>query len=355
MKILQVSPGYFPAVGGVEEHVRNISERLAREHEVTVFATDPSGKLPKEEEINGVLVRRFKSFSPQNAYHVSFKMLGELRRSESDIVHGHGYHAFPLFFSRYARRKRFVVTPHYLGHGSTMFRDFLHKLYKSAGKKTLQEADKVIACSNHEKSLLTKDFKIAGNKVTVIPNGVNLEEFKKLEKKVKEHKTILCAGRLEEYKGVQHVIHALPLLDKSIRLEIVGEGSYKGKLIAMARQLGVEGRINFYPSLYGRRFLDRYANADLFLLLSKYENYAITVAEALASKTPCIVANTSALQEWVDGENCFGIDYPISIDRLARLIDEVIGRQVGEVKLWDWDEVVEETVRVYLEAAEGGR
>jgi len=46
MKILQVSPGYFPAVGGVEEHVRNISERLAREHEVTVFATDPSGKLP---------------------------------------------------------------------------------------------------------------------------------------------------------------------------------------------------------------------------------------------------------------------------------------------------------------------
>jgi len=355
MRILQVSPGYYPIIGGVEEHVRNISERLAREHNVTVFATDPSGRLPKEEEINGVLVRRFKSFSPQNSYHVSFEMLKELRRSESDIVHGHGYHAFPLFFSRYARRKRFVVTPHYLGHGSTMFRDFLHKLYKSVGKKTLQEADKIIACSKYEKSLLTKDFKIASDKITVIPNGVNLEEFKKLERKVKDHKTILCAGRLEEYKGVQHVIQALPSLDKSIRLEIVGEGSYKGKLIAMARHLGVEGRIDLFQSLYGKRLLDRYANADLFLLLSKYENYAITVAEALASRTPCIVANTSALSEWVDNENCFGIDYPISIDRLATLIGEVIGRQVGEVKLWDWDEVVEETVRVYREEAEGGR
>jgi hypothetical protein len=64
-------PRILPAIGGVEQHVRNISERLDREHQVTVFATDPSGELPKEEEINGVLVRRFKSFSPNNAYHIS--------------------------------------------------------------------------------------------------------------------------------------------------------------------------------------------------------------------------------------------------------------------------------------------
>ena len=48
MRILQVCLGYFPAIGEVEQHVRNISERLAREHEVTVFAADPSGRLPKE-------------------------------------------------------------------------------------------------------------------------------------------------------------------------------------------------------------------------------------------------------------------------------------------------------------------
>jgi hypothetical protein len=53
------------------------------------------------------------------------------------------------------------------------------------------------------------------------------------------------------------------------------------------------------------------------------------------------------LREWSDNENCFGIDYPISIERLAGLINEVVGRQVGEVKLWDWDQVVAETVRVY--------
>jgi len=79
MKIIKVCPGYYPAIVRVEDHVRSISERLAREHRLALFATDPSGELPKEESINGVLVRRLKNFSPSGAYHVSFEILRELR------------------------------------------------------------------------------------------------------------------------------------------------------------------------------------------------------------------------------------------------------------------------------------
>jgi len=347
MKILQVSNGYFPSVGGVEVHVRNISERLAKRHEVTVFTTDSSG-LPKKEEINGVLIRRFRSFSPNNAYHVSFGMLKELRKSQFDIVHGHNYHALPLFFSRYANKKRFIVTPHdYHRHGSSMLRDILIKLYKPFGKKIFQEADRVIAVSNYEKDLLIEDFKIEAGKIVVIPNGVNLEEFRGLKKEEKDHKTILYVARLEKFKGVQYAIQALPLLEESIRLEILGKGPYKEKLIGLAKELRVAHRIDFYQDLHGRELLNRYANADLLMLLSKYESFSIAVAEALASRTPCILANTAGLKEMVDNENCFGIDYPIIIDRLAELINKVIGRKVGEIELWDWDEVVKQLETVY--------
>jgi glycogen synthase len=47
MKILQVCPRYYPSIGGVETHVKNISERLAEKHDISVLATDFSGKLPK--------------------------------------------------------------------------------------------------------------------------------------------------------------------------------------------------------------------------------------------------------------------------------------------------------------------
>ena len=329
-------------------HVRNISERLAEQHVVTVYTTDSSG-VPREEELNGALVRRFSSFSPNNAYYVSLGMLRELRKSQFDIVHGHNYHALPLFFSRYANRKRFIVTPHYCGHGATIFRDILVSLYRPFGRKIFQEADKIIALCNYEKDLLIKDFQIEGSKIVVIPNGVNLKNFQSIERKKREHNTILYVGRLEKFKGVQYAIQALPLLEENIRLEVVGKGPYREELVGLAMRLGVAHRTDFRQDLDDRELLHRYANADLFVQLSKYEAFGITVAEALASKTPCIVANTSALKEWVDSENCFGIDYPITIDQLARLISEVIGRKVGEVKLWDWEQVVNELIKVYEE------
>ena len=346
MKILQVCPKYYPSIGGVEQHVKNISERLVHDHDVSVFTCDPSGQLPREELLNGVKVWRFRSFSPQDAYHISLSMLRELRHSSFDVVHGHSYHAFPLLFSRYAKRKRFIITSHYHGHGSTKLREVLFKGYKPFGQTVMLEADAVIAVSKYEKSLLVRDFKIA-DKVVVIPNGIELGEFKILKPCQKTHTSILSVGRLEEYKGIQYIIQALPLLDKDIYLDIVGAGPYKEKLAGLAKELGVSYRVEFYQNLSRGELLSKYALADIFILLSKYESFSIVIAEALASKIPCIVANTSALIEWIDNKNCFGIDFPISVERLAQLINNVIGQEVSDMKLWDWDDVVKETLRVY--------
>jgi len=348
MKILQVSNGYPPYIGGVEEHVRNVSERLAKKHDITVFATDASGKLPRQEEINGVLVRRFKSFSPSDAYHLSFEMLNELRKSEFDIVHGHNYHAFPLYFSRYTKRKKFVVTPHYVGHGFTPLRDFLIKLYKPFGKRIFADADAIISISSYEKELLIRDFGVDESKIRLIPPGIDHAEFTG-EGVQRRTNTILYVGRLEKYKGVQYIIQVLPLLSEDFHLEIVGGGTYNRELVALVDRLGLNHRVRFYSYLPHSELPKIYAKAGVFVLLSKYEGFSIVVAEALASKTPCVVANTSALKEWVDQKNCFGIDYPIDIDKLAGLINEVIGKRVTGIKLWDWDAVVTKLTRIYME------
>jgi glycosyltransferase involved in cell wall biosynthesis len=92
-----------------------------------------------------------------------------------------------------------------------------------------------------------------------------------------------------------------------------------------------------------------YASADVFVLLSKHEAYGLSVAEALCAGTPCIVANTSALTEWVNGENCFGIDYPIDLDALASLIMKVIGKKVCKPTVLDWDEVTDRLIRLYMD------
>jgi len=53
-------------------------------------------------------------------------------------------------------------------------------LYKPLGKRIFDKADRVIAVSEYEKQLLLKDFSLDKDKISVIPNGIDLSEFNNL-------------------------------------------------------------------------------------------------------------------------------------------------------------------------------
>jgi glycosyltransferase involved in cell wall biosynthesis len=352
MRILQVCHKYPPFIGGVEEHVANVSRRLARHHSVTVFSCDPSHRLPRLEEVDGVSIRRFRSFSPGDSCHISPAMLRELMRSDFDILHAHNYHAFPLHFCMFSRQSPLTATPHYHGRGHTIWTDALLRVCRPVGRRVLAGAGGIIAVSGYERGLLCRDFGMEQSRVRLIPNGIDRHEFASIESAKRESRTILSVGRLEKYKGMEHLIKVLPLLDNGFRLKVVGIGSCGDNLAALAKRLGLERRVEFHGNLPRRKLLQMYSEAGLFALLSRHEASSMVVAEALASGAPCIVANTSALSEWIDNKHCFGIDYPLEYERLAELITGVAGVEIGEVDLPDWDDVVEQLHQVYLEALE---
>jgi glycosyltransferase involved in cell wall biosynthesis len=97
--------------------------------------------------------------------------------------------------------------------------------------------------------------------------------------------------------------------------------------------------------------------ADLLVLLSNSEAYGIVVAEALALGTPCIVADSTALHEFVAEPGCFGVDYPPDSQKVARLITEVFEStaQVGPFsgKIRTWEAVGRAYERLYCRCVEG--
>lgn len=351
MRVAQVCPRYYPYIGGVETHVKEVSERLVeRGLEVDILTTDSSRKLPKEEIINNVKVKRFKSWAPSEAYHFSRDLRMYLTKNSDsfDIVHAHSYHAFPALYAAQSKDKnKLVFTPHYHGTGHTFFRKLLHIPYKSLGKKIFEKADRIACVSNYERNLVMKHFKVNEKKVVVIPNGITLKEFEGLKKRSKDYRAILCVGRLEKYKGVQYLVKTLPKLDHDIILEIVGKGPYKKNLTKLAKKLNMESRVRFFHDLSRNELLQKYACADIFVLLSEHEAYGITVAEALCARTPCIVANASALEEWIDDVNCFGIDYPINLNELGNLINNVIGKDIKKLKIPNWNETTDKLISLY--------
>jgi glycosyltransferase involved in cell wall biosynthesis len=352
MRIAHICTHYeTPTLGGVQVHVGEITKRLARQHDVYILATDPTKRLPKEEVIDGICVKRFNSWAPGAAYYLSLDLERYLDKCSEvyDIVHAHNYQGLPAFHAARAKgRYRFVFAPHYHGAGHSFLRNLLHIPYRYVGKQIFDRADRVICVSKYEQDLLTRNFRIDNRKISLIPNGVNPKEFEGLKKETNGGTCIiLCVGRLERYKGVDHLIRALPKLESNVRLDIVGKGTHKKVLVKLANQLAVGDRVTFSEDLSRKELVNKYNQASVFVLLSRHEAYGISVAEALAAKTPCIVANASALTEWVDNRNCFGIDYPIQDEELVCLIKRAMGRTVDTMPLPTWDEAVEKLLSVY--------
>jgi len=347
MKIIQVCPRYFPDIGGVETHVREIAERLVKKgHNVEVVCTDPGGVHPKTDFINGVSVTRFRSFAPHDAFFIAPKMAPYLKTLDAEILHAHGYHAFPAMFAMMAARdKRFIFTPHYHGKGHTPLRNMLLTFYNPIGKAVFSRANRIICVSEYERKLITVKFGIQDEKFVVIPNGLNLSEFSGITG-MKNHQRILHVGRLEAYKGIQHIIEALPELP-DYTLTLVGKGPYESELHQLATEKDVSDRITWKKDLSREELLQEYALAGLFISLSSFEAYGITVAEALVSGLQVIVNRNGALGEFVDGITCVGIDP--SPENLVKAIQSMKPGQGYRKKVLGWDEVVKRIVEIYFE------
>lgn len=223
-----------------------------KEFEVEVLATDPSGKLKRAEEIEGIRVRKFKSYAPSNAYFFSPELWSYLKKHsrDYDLIHAHNFHAFPALYAALSRPKKFVFTPHYHGHAHSFFRNLLFGIYRLYARRIFHQANAVICVSRFERELILRDFK--PKRVELIPNGVNFD----FAEKRKAGNKILFVGRIEKYKGLDFVVKALKILPE-FRLKIVGDGSYKGKIIKLAKRLGVLERVSFFQDLSREELVKR--------------------------------------------------------------------------------------------------
>jgi hypothetical protein len=217
MRIIHVAPRYHPHIGGVEYVVKSVAERLAKMgHTVTVIAGEPSTDKPHEEEVNGVEVIRWPTWSPGNAYHIP-RQRSKLREfltdlvKDADVVHVHNVHAI---FSIYAletvkNNVRVVITPYYHGTGHTMARKILWNYWRSHVRRLLNAVDVVHTVSRLEANLVRRDFV---RDAIVIENGVE-ENIRNVKWEPEDY--VMYSGRIEKYKN----IHLLAKIVKALNEE----------------------------------------------------------------------------------------------------------------------------------------
>lgn len=337
MKVLQVTPRYPPHTGGVERHVRAVTERLVdRGHEVEVLTADGGGGLP--DEVGGVTVTRCRGVAPGGAYHFAPGVARAVSRRAPDVVHAHNFHSFPLALAALgAGDARFVATPHYHGASANRVRDALLRAYRPVGGRALARADQVVAVSDWERRRLAADF---GVSASVVPNGIDVERFSGASPEERARPYLLTVGRLEAYKGVQHVVRALPAVGRGYDLVVAGSGPYRDALEREARRMGVADRVTFLGYVDGDRLPGLYAGAAAYVTLSAFEAFGLTVGEALAAGTPAVVHERRALADWTDREDCVGVG-----DRdpatVAGAVETAVGLSAPSEPVPTWDDAVD--------------
>jgi glycosyltransferase involved in cell wall biosynthesis len=162
-----------------------VSERLVKiGHEVTVLAGEPGVESPREEDVNGVRVIRWPTWSPSGAYHFPRKrsdleeLLKELAR-QVNVVHVHSVFVIlsSLLIASDIGSLKVVVTPHYHGTGHSFIRRFLWIPWRRRVAELLKRASVVHAVSRREASILTSHYPEARDKIVVISNGIDEDVF----------------------------------------------------------------------------------------------------------------------------------------------------------------------------------
>ncbi len=300
MRILQITADYYPKIGGVERHVRSISEQLAGlGHDVVVATMTGNGGQP-EEWLGGVRVRRFGSIGAGPAYRLPIGLPNYLRRARDsfDIIHVHNYHtAMPPVVAA-SRPRCLVVTPHLNDRAHSRVAGWLHSPYTPAGRWSLSRASVVICVSLAERQRVLTRLRLAPERVLVIPNGVDVARFQAMAAgSARDPGLLLVAGRLESYKRVDRVIEALAALPDRFRLVIVGDGPMRPALQEQVMALGVSGRVTFTGQVSDRQLVAWYRRANVFINLSTAEAFGLTVIEAISASCQVVCSDIPAFVE----------------------------------------------------------
>ncbi|HEX4001827.1 MAG TPA: glycosyltransferase [Candidatus Acidoferrales bacterium] len=247
--------------------------------------------------------------------------------------------------------------------------------HRAVGKELLGGATRVVATSGIERGELLEGG-IPESKVVVRYNGIDLEScapsaprgtFRLKWKISPDEPLILFLSRLIPRKGADLLIgafaQACPQQGRLVIAGPEGEAGYRAYLARCAKESGVECRVLFTGPIYDDDKKAALADADVFALPSRYENFGNAVAEAVASGVPVIVTGACGIHSLID--NRAGLVITSTKEELADALHRLIyDRKLyerlkagcrGVVDELSWDKLTEQMEGYYADALASGR
>jgi len=242
------------------------------------------------------------------------------------------------------------------------------KLRIDTERSLVQTCHHIIAPTEREKEDLIRHYGASLEKISVIPCGVNLEQFRALDKAearkylgLDDSKIILFVGRIDPLKGIDKLIMALPYLQdiQRLRLLIIGGGEHSQheikQLQKLASNLKVGNSVTFLDLVKHEQLPHFYSAADVCVVPSYYESFGLVALESLACGTPVVTTDVGDFRNIIqEGETGYvardNVPHHLA-DKIALLLshpsaDRESARIIREtVSEFSWSNITEAIIR----------
>jgi len=233
-------------------------------------------------------------------------------------------------------------------------------------KNILFNSDKIIVCSNYIKEIALS-IGLSEKNIKVIYNSIDFLELKSNDNKKELKKkldfkgiTLLTIARLTPWKGIDMLIEIMPQIIekyKKINLIIIGSGSELKNLQRIVRHLKLDKHVFFKGKLSHQETINYIEASDLFLLNTHHEGMSHTLLEAMKIGIPIITTKVGGNLETIkDKETGLLVDYRDKeqwINAINQILDnqdlaeKLIKQAKDDLKRFNWDNLVKETIRVF--------
>ena len=309
MKIVMLSPYFYPHTGGTEKYVRDLSTALIQQgHEVTVITNNlPKAKnAPAHETLpEGIKVIRLDAADMFGYLPASFGQFNLKMLDGFDIVHVH-VPAFSFLRSVAGKIKQPVVVTYHCD--VTISEKYFGVPVPSWAVPIFESGNNVYA-----RTLLAKADAVYNTTETYaetspvlkhlprrsIPIGYFYDKVDEAQEKLgltldkKNPRQLLFLGRLAGNKGCDYLVKAMPrVLEKfpDAKLIICGDGEEKAHILDLITQFGIGPSITFLGTATFEKLVELYYTSIVYIFpsINRLEAFGIVQLEAMANYTAVI-------------------------------------------------------------------
>jgi glycosyltransferase involved in cell wall biosynthesis len=316
-----------------------------REVDINVHVIAPGARdVASSESLDGITVERFRyaprryetlAYTGNMAEDVSASFSGKLalgglmsaelarslatsRRFGPDVVHAHWW--FPsgvvgTWLSRLTSRPLVTTL-----HGTDVRLAKQVRTSRPLFKRVMKRSVSVTTVSAWLASEVA-DL-ISGAVPTVAPMPVATERFNPGGSRAAHR--FLFAGRLNEQKGLDHLLRAFAAMRHPAMLDVVGEGTSAEHFRLLASQLGISDRVSWHGQITQHELVNYYQSATCVVVPSRDEGLGLVAAEALLCETPVIAFRSGGLVDVIEDGVTGVLVTPGDTAQLASALDEVM-------------------------------